>query len=164
MHAQAAPFFPLFETLFSAKETTIAENQVSLVAKPSSKVTLRRSGEHLLSMPTAYERLGLLVHLQLPCTILIANPFLVLRQRVIEKVELIGENLSIRGDGFDLKLFGPNFHTIRLVNHRRKEDGNTSLDMHDTQGMLYASIQPMPDGTGAAVWRDIMENPSLSLV
>ena len=164
MHTHAAPFFSLFETLFPAIEASNAENQASIQSKPSPQITLRRNGEYLFSMAKAYERLSLLVHLELPCTVLMATPFLLLRQRVIENVELQGESLSIQGEGFDMKLSVPNFHTIRLVNHRRKEDGNTSLDIHDAaNGMLFASIQPMPDGTGVAVWRDVMENPSLSV-
>ncbi len=163
MQAHAAPFFPLFEAFFPPKAAKIEEDQTTLRLNPLPEVSLRRSGEYMLSMARAYERLSLLVHLELPCTILVADPYQFLRDRVIESVELVCESLAIRGDGFNLQLNGPNFHTIRLVNHRRGEDGNTSLDIHDAKGMLYASIQPVHAGTGVAVWRDVMENPSLSI-
>jgi hypothetical protein len=163
MQAHAAPFFPLFEAFFPPKAAKIEEDQTTLRLNPLPEVSLRRSGEYMLSMARAYERLSLLVHLELPCTILIANPYQLLRATVIKAVELLGENLTIHGDGFNLRLYGTNFYTLRLVNHRHKENGNTSLDIHDFNGLLYASIQPTQDGTGAAVWRDVMENPLLSL-
>lgn len=163
MHAHAAPYFSLFETFFLATEAKFAENQTSIRPKPSPHMTLRRSGESLLSVAKAYERLNLLVHLEMPCTILIATPYQALRQTFIKAVDLAGDGLDIRGEGFNLQVRESNFNTIRLVNHRRDDDGNTSLDIHDSKGMLYASIQSTPEGTGAAIWRDVMENPSLSL-
>ena len=163
MHAHPAPSVPFFDTLFSVNETNLAEKQTMFQSKSPLLTSLRRNGEKLLSVAIAYERLSLLVHLELPCTILIANPYQLLRATVIKAVELLGENLTIHGDGFNLRLYGTNFYTLRLVNHRHKENGNTSLDIHDFNGLLYASIQPTQDGTGAAVWRDVMENPLLSL-
>lgn len=163
MHAHTVPSVPFFDTLFSVKETNIAEKQTMFQSKSPLLTSLRRNGEKLLSVAMAYERLSLLVHLELPCTILIANPYQLLRATVIKAVDLLGENLTIHCDGFNLRLYGTNFYTLRLVNHRYKENGNTSLDIHDFNGLLYASIQPAQDGTGGAVWRDVMENPLLSL-
>ena len=164
MHTHAAPFVPLFDALFPLKEFENLENQSILQRKSLPQINLRRNGEHLLSVAEAHERLSLLVHLELPCTILIADPYQVFRPRAIESVDHFdGDGLSINGQDFKLHLSSQNFHTIRLVNHRREGDGNTSLDIYDFQGMLYASIEPIPDGAGAAVWRDVMENPSLSL-
>ena len=163
MQANAAQFFPLFGSFFPTIGAKTEGDQAALRLNPPPEVSLRRSGEYMFSMARAYERLSLLVHLELPCTILIAEPYQFLRDRVIESVELVCESLAIRGEGFNLQLNGPNFYTIRLVNHRRGEDGNTSLDIHDAKGMLYASIQPVHVGTGVAVWRDVMENLSLSV-
>ncbi len=164
MHTHAAPFVPLFDTLFPLKEFDNLENPSIFQRKSLPQINLRRNGEHLLSVAEAHERLSLLVHLELPCTILITDPYQVFRPRAIESVDRFdGDGLSINGQDFKLHLSSQNFHTIRLVNHRREGDGNTSLDIYDLQGMLYASIEPIPDGAGAAVWRDVMENPSLSL-
>jgi hypothetical protein len=163
MHAQVAPKLPLFDTLFFAQEANIAENPTARNRVSPSHAILRSNGENLLSLLRAYERLSLLAQMELPCTILIVSPPQHLRHTVIKTVNLESESLAILGNGFNLYLHGPNFHTIRLVNHSKIEDGIASLDIHQPQGMLYASIQPAVDGLGSAVWRDVMDNPSLSL-
>jgi hypothetical protein len=162
MNAQAAPIFPLFDTLFSAKEENIAEGHPAR-NHVSPSAAIQRNAENLLSMPRAYERLSLLAQMELPCTIFIISPPQHLRNTLIKTVKLGSESLAILGNGFNLYLHGPNFHTIRLVNYCRIEHGVASLDIHEPQGMLYASIQPAFDGMGSAVWRDVMDNPSLSL-
>ncbi len=163
MYAHAA-FVPLIDSLFPVKQVEIDGTRSFFQPKPLPQVNLRRNGEHMLTMEEAHDRLSLLVLLELPCTILIADPYQVIRQRAIKSINYrCGESLSIHGQDFKLNISGPNFHSIRLVNHRHEEDGNTTLDIHDSKGMLCASIQPIPEGTGAAVWRDVMENPSLSL-
>jgi hypothetical protein len=163
MNAQAAPIFPLFDTLFSAKEANIAESHPVRNRVLPSPAILRSNAENLLSLPRAYERLSLLAQMELPCTIFIVSPPQHLRHTLIKTVHLGSESLAIIGNGFNLYLYGPNFHTIRLVNHGKIEDGIASLDIHQPRGMLYASIQPSVDGMGSAVWRDVMDNPSLSL-
>jgi len=117
----------------------------------------------LLSIAKLYERLTLLAKLELPCTIRIASPALLLQNAVINQVDLGGESLTLVGKDFNLRLFGPNIHSIRLVNQREAENGIARLDIHHSQGMLYASIHPTPDGMGSEVWQDVMDNPTLSL-
>ena len=164
MHADAAPFAPSFlDTLFSAKEAIISGNPIAQRRKPPPLATLSSKAGDVLSIVRVCERLSLLVQLELPCTILITNPPLHLRHTVIRTVHLEVDNLVVHGDGFNLHLLGPNFHTARLVNHSDAEEGGTSLDICHADGMLYASIQPAPDGKGAAIWRDVMENPTLCL-
>jgi hypothetical protein len=163
MTAQAAPIFPLFDTLFPAKEAPFAESRPVRNRVSPSPAILRSNGENVLSLPRAYERLSLLARMELPCTIFIVNPPQHVRHALIKTVHLGSESLAIIGNGFNLYLHGPNFHTIRLVNYDKIEDGTASLDIHQPQGMLYASIQPAVDGVGIAVWRDVMDNPSLSL-
>ncbi len=164
MHAHAEPFAPsLLARLFSAKEAIILESPTVRNRKTTPLAALRLNGENFLSIARAGERLSLLAQLELPCTILITSPPLHLRHTVIKTVNLGGESLSIHGDGFNLHLPGPNFHTIRLVNHSDTEEDSASLDICHADGMLYASIQPTPDGKGTAIWRDVMENPTLCL-
>lgn len=110
-----------------------------------------------------YERLGLLAQLGVPCTILIFNPALRLGQTPIKAVELAGDCLTIAGDDFKLLLRGPNFHSIHWVNQQGANVGAPRLDIHHSPGMVYASIQPPLDSQNLAVWRDVMDNPSLSL-
>jgi hypothetical protein len=119
-----------------------------------------RQGETWLSIAKLHERLALLAQLELPCSIEITCPSLHLRDVTIQNVELSDENLAIVGEGFNLRLRGPNIHSICLVNERAK---GASLDIHHAQGKLYASIRPSTDSVGCEVWRDVMDNPSLAL-
>jgi hypothetical protein len=116
-----------------------------------------------LSIAKLHERLALLARLELPCNIFIASPAVHLGKAVINNVGLTGDTLSIAGKGFKLRLRGPNIHSIRLVSPREAANGISRLDIHHSHGMLYASIQPAPDGTGSEVWQDVMDNPTLSL-
>lgn len=117
-------------------------------------------GEGLpLSITTLHERLSLLAKLELPCTIAITNPALHLRRALIRAVELADGNLGIGGDGFHLRLRGDSIQSIYLSDI----PNGGSLDIYQPHGLLYASIRPAPDGVGGAVWRDVMDNPSLSL-
>lgn len=150
------PSFPLAEKI--RPQQRAFRSRMSVVPAQQAFV-----GEGLLSIGKLYERLTLLAKLELPCTILIASPALVLQNAVINKVDLGGESLTISGKDFNLRLLEPNIHSIRLVSLREAEDGVARLDIHHSQGMLYASIQPAPDGTGSEVWQDVMDNPSLSL-
>jgi hypothetical protein len=118
----------------------------------------------LLSVAKLHERLALLAKLELPCNIFIASPALHIGKAVINHVGLHSDTLSIAGKGFKLRLRGPNIHSIRLVSPREAGNGISRLDIHHSQGMLYASIQPAPDGAGGQVWQDVMDNPTLSLV
>lgn len=161
MHAITLPQF--IDTSFSPTEKIRPQqrairSRLSVVPVPQALV-----GEGLLSIDKLYERLSLLAKLELPCTIKIACPALVLQNAVINKVDLGGESLTISGKDFNLRLLGPNIHSIRLVSLREAENGVARLDIHHSQGMLYASIQPAPNGAGSEVWQDVMDNPSLSL-
>ena len=164
MHADVAPVAPLFlDTLFSAKEAIVLGNPIAQRRKAPPLATLRSNADDVLSIVRVCERLSLLALLELPCTILVTSPPLHLRHTVIRTVNLEVDNLVVHGDGFNLHLLGPNFHTTRLVNHSDTEESGTSLDICHADGMLYASIHPVPDGKGAAIWRDVMENPTLCL-
>ena len=165
MHAQAAPFAPslFLDALFSAKEAIFLECLTLRNRKITPLASLRLHGENLLSMPRAGERLSLLAQLELPCTILTTSPTRYLRHTLIRTVDFGCESLAIHGDGFNLHLREPNFYTIRLVNYSDAGEGSASLDICHADGMLYASIQPTPDGKAAAIWRDVMENPTLCL-
>ena len=163
MYAHAEPFAPLFDTLLPPNEAKNIGGIQIRSRKPLLQTVLPSNGENMLSMAKAHERLSLLAQLELPCTVLIVDPPLCLRNTVIKNVILGVGNLAILGEEFKLHLKCPNFHTIRLVN-RKEEDGTASLNFYDLHGMLYASIQPATDGLGLAVWRDVMDNPSLSLV
>ncbi len=155
---------PLFDAFLPATQPVFTDHHFSRHRScPSEPLTLAQ-GETLLSMAKLHERLTLLAQLELPCTILITSPPLHLRDAVIKAVEWGGESLVIAGQDFNLRLRGPNIHSIRLVNPREAGDGTASLDIHHAQGMLYASIRPTPDGVGSEVWRDVMENPTLALV
>ena len=163
MHASTLP--QLFDPTFGAADK-IRPPSRAFRARLSSPIQRQQPllvGEGLISITKLYERLTLLARLELPCTIRIASPALLMQQAVIDKVELGGDSLTIVGKDFNLRLLGPNIHSIRLVNQRDAENGITRLDIHHSQGMLYASIQPTPDGTGNAVWQDVMDNPTLSL-
>lgn len=118
-------------------------------------------GENLLSITTLYERLALLAKLELPCTILIVNPPLHLRDAQIRSVDWADGNLNIVGDGFSLHLRGDGIQSVHLADIQDGGDG--SLDIYHSHGTLYASIRPVPGGIGGAVWRDVMDNPSLLL-
>ena len=164
MHANAAPFAPSFlDALFSPKEAIILESPIAQSRKATPLASLFSDSENVLSIVRVCERLSLLAQLELPCTILVTSPPLHLRHTVIRTVNLEVDNLVVHGDGFNLHLIGPNFHTTRLVNHSDTEESGTSLDICHADGMLYASIHPVPDGKGAAIWRDVMENPTLCL-
>jgi hypothetical protein len=163
MHVQASLPMALFDGLLPAAEPVFTDQRPVRPRKSSTYEPLRAPGETLLSMAKLHERLALLAQLELPCTILIANPPLHLREAVIQTVELAGESLTVGGNGFSLRLRGPHIHSIRLVNQREAGSGTASLDILHSQGMLYASIQPAPEGPGGEVWRDVMDNPTLSL-
>jgi hypothetical protein len=157
MHALSFPQF--FDSPLPATEQPHSHRRAAH-ARP---VAPHRAGEGFLSIAKLHERLALLAKLELPCTIVVASPALHLREAVINTVGLVGDTLSIAGKGFALRLRGPNIHSIRLVSQREAEDGISRLDIHHSHGMLYASIQPAPDGAGGEVWQDVMDNPTLSL-
>ena len=163
MHALTLP--QLFDSVFPATEKVRPLPRAFRSRLPATQIQSQQPfvGEGLLSMAKLYERLALLSKLELPCTIMIASPALLLQNAVIDKVDFGGESLAIAGKDFNLRLFGPNIHSIRLVSPQEAENGTTRLDIHHSQGMLYASIQPTPDGTGSKVWQDVMDNPTLSL-
>lgn len=164
MNTQASLPMPLFDAFLPTTQPIFADHYSNQHKPTPSEPLALAQGETLLSMAKLHERLTLLAQLELPCTILITNPPLHLRDAVIKAVELGSESLVIAGADFNLRLRGPNIHSIRLVNPREAGDGTASLDIHHSHGMLYASIRPAPDGVGSEVWRDVMENPSLALV
>ncbi len=164
MHANASLFKPVFDTLPPAANKVFADHRPPRQSKSVSYTPSLSNGEGLLSMTQLYERLSLLAQLELPCTVLIVNPRVHLRDAVIKSAELNDESLAISGDGFNLRLHGSNIDLIRLVNHGKPGTGLISLDIHHSLGGLYASILPAPDGTGGEVWRDVMGNPSLSVI
>lgn len=164
MHAQASLPAALFDALLpTAAPVFNGQRPGGRPRKPSNHETPRMAGETLLSMAKLHERLTLLAQLELPCTISIASPPLHLREAVIKTVELAGENLTVGGSGFSLRLRGPHIHAIRLASPRKEGGGAASLDILHSAGTLYASIQPAPGGPGDEVWRDVMDNPTLSL-
>ncbi len=163
MNAHAAPFVPLFDTLFSAKPAWIAEAISVGKPNPAPLASTPSASENCISIARAYERLSVLAQLELPFSIQFANPRRHLPRALIKTVKFGGEGLVIDGDGFNLQLHGPNFHTLRLVHHTDAADGCASLEICHPDGLLYASIQPIADGVGCEVWCDVMENPSLSL-
>ncbi|MDD5033243.1 MAG: hypothetical protein PHE55_00670 [Methylococcaceae bacterium] len=124
----------------------------------------RPYSETLLSLRELHERLGLLAQLELPCSIFIASPPRHLRNAVMKNIDLCDGQLRIGFDGFILRLSGIQIGAIRLVNRSESNFGIMAVEIHHIHGMLYVRIQPLQDGVGGAVWRDIMDNPSLSLV
>ncbi len=164
MHANAFLFKPLLDTLSPAANNVFADPRSVRQFKSTTYDPLLSSGEGLLSMTKLHERLSLLVQLELPCTILIVNPRLNMPHVVIKVAELNGESLIIAGNDFNLRLLASNIDLIRLVNHGKPGNGIISLDIHHSLGGLYASIQPAPGGIGGEVWRDVMGNPSLSVI
>jgi len=160
MHALSFPQF--FDPPLPAAEKLHTPRR-AFRPRPSEPLVQPRAGEGFLSIAKLHERLAILAKLELPCTIMVASPALHLGKTVIKTVGLAGDTLSIAGKGFKLCLRGPNIHSIRLVGQREAGDGIPRLDIHHSQGMLYASIQPAPDGTGGEVWQDVMDNPSLSM-
>jgi len=160
MHALT--FAQAFDPAFSVTDR-IRSRPRPVRARFQVAPTIPQVGEGLLSIAKLYERLTLLASLELPCTIKITSPALLLQEAVIDKVDLGSDSLTINGKDFNLRLLGPNIHSIRLVNQRESENGIARLDIHHSQGMLYASIQPTPTGMGSEVWQDVMDNPTLSL-
>jgi len=160
MHALTFP--QLFDLGFPAVEKV---RQCPRPVRPRQIATLPQpcAEEGLLSIPKLYDRLSLLAKLELPCTINITRPALLLRHAVIEKVHMADESLTITGRDFNLRLLGPNIHSIRLSSQPEAGSKISRLDIHHSHGMLYASIQPAPDGSGNEVWQDVMDNPSLPL-
>lgn len=156
MHAPL--FTPLLDPPMPAPDKLFAEHIPIRLRQPADAV-----GESLITLAKLYERLTLLVQLELPCTISIPSPFLQLQQTLIKSVELAGDSLSIAGEDFNLHLRRTNIHSISLINHREAGGGVARLDIHHLPGKVYASIQPALDGIGGAVWRDVMDNPLLPL-
>jgi hypothetical protein len=160
MHALLLPQF--FDPPLPAAEKRPVSRRFFRAPTPSAAVDAP-AGEGLLSLSTLHDRLALLAKLELPCTILAADPAVYLRSAVIGAVGLAGDTLDVVGQGFSLRLRGPDIRAIRLVGQREAVDGVPRLDIHHSHGMLYASIRPAPDGLGGAVWQDVMDNPSLPL-
>ena len=160
---QALSFPQFFDPSLPTTEMIRSRHRAFRARPPAPLVQPLATGEGFLSIAKLHERLVLLAKLELPCTIVIAGPALHLRQAVIDTAELVGDTLSIAGKGFNLRLRGPNIHSIRFVSQPEAENGISRLDIHHSQGMLYASIQPAPDGAGSEVWQDVMDNPTLSL-
>lgn len=161
MHATASLFMPLLDSLVPATDRFTADNRPARPRINRSVESVSQNGENQISLAKLYERLNLLVQLEMPCTISIPSPFLRLRQTLIKSVDLTSEGLTIAGDDFNLQLRESNIHSILLANI-----GNGSvnrLDIHHSPGRVYASIQPALEGVGEAVWRDVMDNPSLPL-
>ena len=157
MHAQASLPVPLFDPLLPTSDKALAAHP----RKPATYAPPYVEGRELLSLERLHERLALLAHLELPCSILVANPPFHLREAPIKRVELVGDSLSVVGDGFSLRLRRPHIHSIWLANQHRA-GGASSLDILNSNGTLYASVWPAPGGS--EIWRDIMDNPMLSLV
>lgn len=157
MYAQASLPVPLFNSLLPASERALAFHP----RKPATYAPPHAEGRELLSLEKLHERLALLAQLELPCSILVVNPPLHLREVPIKRVELADDSLSIAGEGFSLRLRGPHTHAIWLANQHRA-GAASSLDALNANGTLYASIWPAPGG--GEIWRDIMDNPMLSLV
>jgi hypothetical protein len=157
MYAQASLPAPLFDSLMPASDRALAVSS----RKPTASVPSCAEAEGLLSLERLHERLALLAQLELPCSIVIASASRHLREVLIKTVELADDSLSIVGDSFDLRLRRPHIHTIWLVNQQGAEGGASSLDILHANGTLYASIWPAPGG--GEIWRDIMDNPMLSL-
>lgn len=155
---QASLTLPLFDALLPTQE------QVPVRA-PRPRPPVAEARPHfrsgaLLSLAKLHERLSLLARLELPCTILVANPRLHLRHALIRSAELADGNLSIVGDDFTLYLRSDNIHSIRLADQRDGEETGGGLEICHAPDIVYASIRPASD---SAVWRDVMDNPTLSL-
>ncbi len=161
MHAPL--FMPMLDPLMPAPDQVIAGRTSIGLRQPLVGEAEEEFGGNLISLAKLHERLSLLVQLELPCTITIPNPFLHWQETLIRKVELAGDSLTIAGNDFNLYLRGANIHSIRLVNNRETGGGIARLDIHHLPDMVYASIQPALEGTGGAVWRDVMDNPLLPL-
>lgn len=116
-----------------------------------------------LDMGELYERLALLTQLELPCAIFIAAPSWVMRGVVLRSVVFNGQDLSLAGESFSLRLRGDGIGSIRLVNRRERGELFTTLEIRQPHGALYASIGPAGNEVEAQVWRDVMENPLLSM-
>jgi hypothetical protein len=163
MQTQASLHMPSFEPLFPQAGKLFTEDQPNRPSHPDLREAITAKPEATLSLNKLHERLTLLAHLELPCTIFIADPPLMLRNAIIKGLILSGDSLSISGDDFSLHFRGANIHAIRLAYPKGSENRTPRLEIHHSLGLLYASIQPAPEGVGSAVWRDVMDNPSLSL-
>jgi hypothetical protein len=117
-----------------------------------------------LSLRALYERLSLLAQLQLPCGLFLAGPSWLLASITVKTIAFNGQELNLAGDNFSLRLQRDSIGHIRLVNRREQGENITMLEIQQPNGVLYARIQPASDNAGnAAVWRDVMDNPLLSM-
>jgi hypothetical protein len=133
------------------------------LASESSPARARLGMECSLDMGELYERLALLTQLELPCAIFIAAPSWVMRGVVLRSVAINGQDLSLTGESFSLRLRGDGIGSIRLVNRRERGEIFTTLEIRQLHGALYASIGPAGNEIEAQVWRDVMENPLLGV-
>lgn len=122
-------------------------------------------GERLsrLSVHEFCDRVSLLAELELPCSVYIANPSAEQISRgVVRKIEREADRLNLFGDGFSLHLHQNNIDSIWLVNSSSDDQG-IAIEIHNRTGSLIARLFGMQDSIGAAVWQDVMGNPSFAV-
>lgn len=117
-----------------------------------------------LSLHEFCERIALLAELELPCSVYIANPSAEQISRgVVRKIERDSDRLNLFGDGFSLHLHQNNIDAIWLVNSTSNDDQGMAIEIHNRTGSLIARLFGIQDGIGAAVWQDVMGNPSFAV-
>lgn len=117
-----------------------------------------------LSLNEFCERVALLAELELPCSVHIANPSAEQISRgVVRKIERDADRLNLLGEGFSLHLHRDNIDSIWLVTGAGDDEQGMAIEIHNRTGSLIARLFGMQDSVGAAVWQDVMGNPSLAI-
>ncbi len=117
-----------------------------------------------LSLHEFCERISLLAELELPCSVHIANPSAEQISRgVVRRIERDADRLYLLGDGFSLHLHRDNIDSIWLVTGSGGDEQGMAIEIHNRTGSLIARLFGMQDSVGAAVWQDVMGNPSFAV-
>lgn len=117
-----------------------------------------------LSLHEFCDRISLLAELELPCSVYVANGSAEQISRgVVRRIERDADRLNLFGDGFSLHLHQNNIDAVWLVHGGGHDDQGMAIEIHNRTGSLVARLFGMQDGIGAAVWQDVMGNPSFTL-
>ncbi|MBS1213860.1 MAG: hypothetical protein H6R26_2477 [Proteobacteria bacterium] len=151
-----------YDSPFRVLRTSLGEHAESEMLSPDGDSRPERLSR--LSLREFCDRIALLAELELPCAVWIASASAEQVSRgVVRRIERGADRLNLFGDGFSLHLRQSNIDAIWLVNSSGADDAGMAIEIHNRAGNLIARLFGIEDTVGAAVWQDVMGNPSFAV-
>jgi putative heme degradation protein len=118
-----------------------------------------------LSLDAFGERVRLLTELEIPCVFIVNNaPAGKIHSGAIRRVRTIDSGMELLGDDFRLCLAKQEIASLWLLYATSGAGSVVSVEvLRKPDGFPWLRMLGLETGDGAAVWRDVMGNPSLSV-